>query len=763
MTEEAIEKIKENLKTKETKLYLWSSKITGKEKEIELLAECTHLHILDLRNNQTQDISFLSNLSNLQMLILRNSQIQDIDALQHLTGLQILDLRNNKLSDCSFLKELSNLKWLILPDNQIQDISFVEKLSNLTVLYLSDNQIQDISFVEKLSNLTVLYLSDNQITAFTLEFLNNFPKLEELYLYGNPIQNIPKDRLGEDKLTNVLVEVRDYLESITKGSRELNEAKLNIVGVGEVGKSEITDALSKLDYKFDENRQTTSGIRIKTWEFPVVDGLKSYDFRANIWDFAGQKENYNTHQFFLAKNSLNLFVWENRVGEENTKFDYWLNIVSLLSENAPIFVVQNKIDIYEKEINRGDWQTKFSNIINFYKTSCKTGQGIEELREAIQREILKLPNTKELWNPDRFKVREILENHKEEYIELKEYIQLCKENNLTKEQAFFLSERLHQLGIILHFSDDFHLKNTIVLKSEWAIDVAYCLVDTKKVKAGSFLKKDLVNIWNDERFEYKQDFLLELMKKFELIFQFQGSDTYIVPEGLPAEAKEEVQDFIPEDQTKELRFEYHYDFMPEGILSRLICRLHHHIKKDWFWKNGVILVYQNTEARIILSDAQSRIKIELWGQNPESLLLIIRSNIEYIHKTLKNPPLEEVIPCYCEKCKPETKETHFFEYEYLKMCLEEGDTELRCSNRTKVSIKKLLEGIQDTKYGAIEIFLRENIEKYKGTVYETPLKQKLEEYERWKMAKFKGDITAVNVLDKETEIRRGVDKILAEA
>ncbi len=422
--------------------------------------------------------------------------------------------------------------------------------------------------------------------------------------------------------------------------------------------------------------------------------LERTEFRANIWDFAGQKENYNTHQFFLAKNSLNLFVWETRKGEQESKFEYWLSIVSLLSENAPILVVQNKIDVYESEVNQKDWKAKFPHIIDFYKTSCKTGQGIDELRKVIQIKLKELPNTKAKWNPDRFKIREILENHQEEYLELKEYLKICTDNSLSKEEAFFLSDQLHELGIILHFSKDTSLKNTVVLKSEWAIDAAYCLIDTKKVKAGRFDKQNLDEIWDNERFEFKHDFLLELMKKFELIFQFQESDTYIVPDGLPIELSEEVERFTPQNTEKNLRFEYHYDFMPKGILSRLICRLHHHIKKDWFWRYGVILEYeQHTEARIILNEVESQIKIELWGRNPEGLLLLIRSHIDYIHKTLKNPPLKEKVPCVCALCKTSAK-PYLHDYQTLLKFQEKGKTTRECAESTDdVEIAVLLQGI----------------------------------------------------------------------
>ena len=459
------------------------------------------------------------------------------------------------------------------------------------------------------------------------------------------------------------------------------------------------------DYQFVEGRESTFGIRIREWVFPIQREGNELNFRANIWDLAGQKENYNTHQFFLSKNSLYLFVWEARKGiEQANQFEYWLDVISLLSENSPIFVVQNKIDKNQGEISQKDWKEKYPHIIDFFKTSCATGEGIEHLRQKIQAQFLELPNTKELWNKDRFQVRETLENHEEEYMEVKEYLKICTENNLTKEQAFFLSQQLHDLGIILHFVKDPLLKNTVILKSEWAIDAAYCLVDTKKVENGRFQKKHLDTIWKQERFEYKHPFLLELMKKFELIFQFQESDTYIVPETLPIDKSEDVENFEPQNTDKKLSFEYHYDFMPKGILTRLICRVHHHIKDDWFWRFGVILEYEKeTQSEIISNEVEKKIKIRLWGKNAATLLAIIRSNINYIHQTLKNPPLKEKIPCICEECKA-SKQPYLHDYQTLLKFQERRRTTRECAeSANNVNIQALLEGILDTKGNSPEL------------------------------------------------------------
>ena len=679
--------------------------------DISPLSSLVNLISLNLWINEISDISPLSSLVNLTELYLGENQISDISALSPLANLTILDLVINQISDISALSSLANLAELNLSSNQISDISHLSSLVNLTELVLWQNQISDISHLLSLVNLTELYLGENQIQEIDYSFLSNFPNLYILTLFGNPINNIPLELLNKNQYyRNCLPDLKDYFQSIANKDfqKEFNEAKLIIVGVGEVGKSELVEALSEPDYTFVEGRETTLGIRIKNWTLKDCQKQeKSIDFQVNVWDFAGQEINYGTHQFFLTKNSVYVFVWETRKGEEESKFAYWLSIVSLLSENAPVFVVQNKTDIYTSEINQADWKSKFPNIVEFYKTSCKSSDGIEKLRTDIQRELLALPHTFEIWNKDRYAIRENLEQSTENYISHKEYLKICAEKSLTTEQAGFLSKQLHDIGAILHYLNDFDLKKTVVLKPEWATQAAYCLLlDNQHVTNGKFSTKDLENIWAEEKFDEKHTFLLGLMKKFELVFQFQESEIYILPERLPIE-QPKYQTFQKFDTLqKHLRFEYHYDFMPKGLMSRFICRMHELIKGELFWKYGVILQYQSAEAIIISSEVEKQICIEVYGNEADKLLAMIRRDFESIHEKLKNPKLTEKVPCVCDFCKTQSK-PHFFDYSLLLEYQNENLPEIRCGIKVKnqVPISALLEGILDTKKVNRELLL----------------------------------------------------------
>lgn len=716
--------IRENIRTQNPELDLSGQNL--RSNDVILLQECKHLTTLYLNHNKIKDISFLQYLTNLTYLNIGFNQIVNTLPLENLLLLNTLFIMHNNIVDISPLQNLTSLKNLYIHKNKIVNINPLKNLENLKILMLDNNQINDINSLKELNKLLFLDINNNQITQLSLDWLTSFYNLHSLSLYGNPIQNIPIELLGEDKNYNCFKVIKDYLQSVAEQEKQqqLNEAKLILVGLGDVGKTELVEAISNPKYKFIVGRDTTEGIQIKTWlpKNCKRAGKTIQDFRINIWDFAGQEINYGTHQFFLTKSSLYVFVWESRKGNEaDLSFDYWLNIVTLLSGGAPILVVQNKIDVYETDINQKHWKERFPNIIGFYKTSCKSGKGIKELSNIIRTQITRLPHTHEIWNKDRYAIREQIERDTRNYMLQGMYLILCEEKNLTHKQALFLSDLLHKIGVILHFQDELKLKNTLVLKPEWATQAAYLLLDNKRnTNQGYFTEADLATIWAGKEFEDKHDFLLALMLRFELVFNLQGTAQYIVPELLPVE---ESTAFVGLPEVFDLTFEYQYDFMPKSILSRFTCRNAPYIKGEYFWKYGVWLEEDGTLAKLESNEVSKYIRIQVVGKEAEKLLYLIRRDMALIHQYLKNPSLQEVIPCICSECRQATKreDKHFFSYQTLQKFIEKGRTHAPCNQSgDDVLINELLKGIKSStdieKYNLLLLIEMEKIPDFFASV-----------------------------------------------
>lgn len=402
-----------------------------------------------------------------------------------------------------------------------------------------------------------------------------------IVLEGNPLESPPVEIVKEGRDA-----VRNYFKSIAviEETVRLFEAKLLIVGEGGVGKTTLVNALIKEDFKFDINEDlTTEGIDIRQWKFPFSDDKgKNRDFTVNIWDFGGQEIYHATHQFFLTHRSLYVFVWEARQEYHDLGFYYWLNVVRLLSDNSPVIVVMNKKDVREKVVNEATLREKFPNIVGFHKVSCADGEGIKELRERIRSSLIELPHVGEVLSKKWMDIREKLENSNRDYINYKEYLDICTQFDMGAKKADHLGRYFHDLAGILNFQDNPLLKNFIILKPEWATHAVYNVLDTRSIQwnKGRFDFGELADIWDERLYPAsKHPHLLELMKKFELVFQFEDALEYLVPELLPGDRPP-----FSWDETDNLRFEYRYDFMPKGVITRFTVRNHKLIEKDYLMR-----------------------------------------------------------------------------------------------------------------------------------------------------------------------------------
>ena len=671
-----------------TQLYLRGNHLT----DISVLKELPNLTRLDLRFNQLTDISVLKELPNLTQLYLRGNELTDISVLKKLPNLTQLYLSSNQLTDISVLKELPNLTQLDLSRNQLTDISVLKELPNLTQLYLSGNQLTDISVLKELPNLMWLDLRDNQLKNIPPEFFNRDWEihwkggytLDGLNLFGNPLETPPVEIVKQGREA-----VRNYFKSL-KGLRpeeviRLSEAKLLVVGPGDVGKTFLSN---RLIYGEAPPTESTEGIDIHKW---MVDTKGIEGFRINLWDFGGQEIYHATHQFFLTKRSLYLFVWAARRDEDRVSFGYWLNVLKLLSDNAPVIMVMNKCDERKKAIDQAAIQKQFPNVIGFYEVSAEQDVGIEELRRRVIEEIEKLEQIGTTLPKQWVDIREQLEGMKEDganYITYQQYQDICTDDNhkLNKKQAGHLAGYYHELGVILHFADNPVLKDIVFLNPEWATDAVYAVTDHKPIQNhyGRFHFNELKAIWKDYP-EDKYAALLELMMKFELCFNLEGTKEYIIPELLQPERcsfEWSYQD--------NLHFQYKYDFMPAGIITRFMVRKHDLIKDDLCWKNGVVVEWEETGALIECNEFNDKIDIWIRGEDKKGMLGIIRCDIEHIHETLNRPVAAERMPCICSECKSST-EPHFYNYHDLRTLLRKNVRSTRCmKSAEEISIDVLL-------------------------------------------------------------------------
>jgi len=559
-------------------------------------------------------------------------------------------------------------------------------------LDLSSNQLSELpKEIAELKSLQYLDLSSNQLSELPKEIAEMSKEInwsssysKGINLYNNPLKHPPIEiiKQGKEKVLN-------YFESIEQNAINLFEAKLLLVGEGGVGK---TCLMNRILYdKVNTEEITTDGIDIQKWK---VKTELSENFTINVWDFGGQEIYHATHQFFLTKRSLYILIWEARKDDNLTSFDYWLNVIRLLSDNAPVLIVLNKIDERIKTINEQSLQESFNNIKSFHKVSAIKSTGIDDLKKDIIKFITKLDHIGDKLPKVWLDIRNKLESLEENFIAYEQYLKICNTFNLSEKQADFLSEYFHDLGVFLNFKDNDVLKDVIFLKPEWATNAVYKVIDTKEVQEnyGLFNYGKLKNIWNN----YPEDQyirLIELMKKFEICFQIPNTYQYIVPKLLQAEKLS-----FDWDNKNNLRFEYKYPFMPAGIISRFIVRTHNYIKDQLYWQDGVILKRNDSEAVVISDILNRKISIRIKGIEKKELLYYIRGEIEYIHETLNNPEVNEMISCICSECF-DSQNPFYYKYSTLKKFKSKNKLSITCEKSVEdVSVEKLLGGIEIDHY-----------------------------------------------------------------
>ena len=681
------------------KLYLYENQIT----DLTPLRALTNLIDLDLRNNQVTDLMPLSTLINLEKLYLWENRITDLTPLRALTNLTKLWLDSNQITDLTPLCGLTNSRDLRLHNNQIVDLTPLSPLTSLIDLDLRNNQITDLTPLRELKHLGMLDIRNNRIEKLPPEITTWWPGMEirwiyglalgDLNLYGNPLTDPPVEIVIQGKAA-----VKNYFGEIEKGSVLFLESKLLLVGSGDVGKTTLMKKLKDNNFFVVPGEEdTTRGVDIQPWQLPCVfpDGL-SRDVKIHFWDFGGQDILHATHQFFLTKRSLYLFVWDPRKEEETRSFDYWLNAVKLFGAGSPLIMVMNKADMRIKQIDEASFQDKFPNIARFHQVSCVSGRQIPDLTATIRMALSQMPHLLDKLPKRWMEIRANLKARPEDYITQEDYFAVCRSHQMDKEKALFLSDYLHDLGIILHFRQDPVLADTVILKPEWATGAVYALIDSLEIQQnkGRFKRAHLGRYWDVQKYpveKYSQ--LLRLIEKFELCFNIVGTDDYILPELLPTQRP--AIDMEAYRSAGNLQLHYAYDFMPAGIITRFISRLHYLIRKDHYWNNGVELGFSGSTALVVSDAAQKRIRVSVSGADNTQLMGVIRSHFDHIHETLnmkKEEHVFEEVPCLCSKCIPSEK-PNFYKYNLLQKLLAKGRDAFCEKSSEDVSVHRLLKGL----------------------------------------------------------------------
>ncbi|NTV66504.1 MAG: TIR domain-containing protein [Chlorobaculum sp.] len=599
--------------------------------------------------------------------------------------------------------------------NQIGDAgaqAIAEHLGQLTSLDLSHNQIGDAGLrfisehLEKLSTLNIANSEVSDLSPLKSMILSGLPvKWPDkwwngpgIYVEACPL-SIPPVEIAQQGPEAVLNYFREIEE---QGTDRLFEAKLLIVGEGGAGKTSLLRRMFMPGMELPAEDQTTRGIDIYRHEFSIDDGRT---FRLNAWDFGGQQIYHATHQFFLTKRSLYVLVDDTRTDSKsihNESFKFWLEVVETLSEACPLLIFQNEKGGRSKQIDEAGIKGRFPNVKEFYRGNLEQPDAADGIRKAVEYFAQNLPHIGEdvpaRWVPIRMELEELAQSRP--YISLDDYFEVYGHHlQLDRDKALHLSQYLHDLGVFLHFQQPRELRRTVFLQNKWVTDAVFRILDDEQVKArrGRFTLADCDRLWADKGYADKEIELRALMVRFELAYKVPDAseDTWLVPQHLSPSKPPELADW---SKPGDLVLTYRYEFLPRGLVSRLIVRMHRFVKQpDLCWSYGALFEHDGTQVLVETATRGNEITLRSRGPEHKALLSVIASDLDALNDSfegLKNR-VSKWVPCICKTCRGLEEPAKFDQKELIER-KHRGKRTIECPkppDYADVNVLELLDGI----------------------------------------------------------------------
>ena len=617
-------------------LQLLRNKIT----KIENFDKLVNLKSLSLFNNK---IKIVENLDKLIMLInlqLNFNDITKIENFNNLQSLRSLSLTNNSIEKIENLDMLLNLSSLSLSDNGIEKIENLDMLLNLTRLFLSNNIISKIENLKLLVKLTKLDLDGNEINVDGVGDLEKMHenlkvlKAVKLKIHKNEfLHNVNyfnlKDYSDNKRANHVDVLLNDIelaLIQQPKISYKL-PSKVILIGNSSAGKSSLVEFLKNGNLQDGSKNNSTEALEISPWK--VDSSLNQTE--VFFYDFGGQDYYHSSYRLFMSDEATYLLVWSQNSNSNNLNFSsvednrsrsyhnfnvpYWLGNIGYLVDKQisndqkrkiNIHLIENKSDLVENGKATSFLTDMFTE--NFrdnigYEFKISLWHQCDSRSDNLRRELLKESLQESLFVEEKFykhradAFKEYIENWKEiccegTYWRKTDLVRYLKEEYITWRElddveVDLILGRFMRSGMLLWYRYDYKLKDKIWIKPGHVQE-----------RIRELLNKNfgIEGIVDRETFEGHKLFseLGDLLLKQQVVFKDETKDKteYIIPQSLPLNPKDDVLYSIAIDGLSlifSLKFQ---NFMPIGIMNRLICLFGKNPEKKSYSRYEMIFTYK---------------------------------------------------------------------------------------------------------------------------------------------------------------------------
>jgi len=160
--------------------------------------------------------------------------------------------------------------------------------------------------------------------------------------------------------------------------------KITIIGDGGVGKTTLIKKYTQ--GKFQEDYISTIGAQFSIYEYKI----NSDEIKLFFWDLAGQGDFQTFRSSFYEGSKAIIIVYSlerNDMGTKSLKnVTKWYNEMRQHCEEIPIILFANKTDLVkDPEVDENSIKelSLKENYLGVYKTSAKTGNGVNDAFKAI--------------------------------------------------------------------------------------------------------------------------------------------------------------------------------------------------------------------------------------------------------------------------------------------------------------------------------------------------------------------------------------------
>jgi len=393
-----------------------------------------------------------------------------------------------------------------------------------------------------------------------------------------------------------------------------------------------------------------------------------------------------------------------------------------------LLLFQNQVAGRSKYIDISSIRGEYPNVQSSDAGNLENQKAVNSLRKNIIHHAELLPHIGDDIPTQWLAIREALASLADEkqknraHITFDEYLALYRSfidkdkanPEEERKKALLLSNYFHDLGIFLHFQNEPALAKTLILQNTWATEAVFKVLDDEKIKGknGRFTLSDCRRIWKQAEYQDMHNELLALLEKFEICYKLPSTnnnrkqDEWLTPQLL-----QEQPEFLKALQQDLLRLHYQYQFLPRGIVSRLMVRRHDHVNDPAkSWNKGVLFeLYktdyvqehniENSSLLVQLTNKPNEIALTAFGPEAKTLQGIIAAALDELNNTFEGlkDKVEKLVPCICIECK-NSASPWFYKAKTLRKFQEKNRRNAVCEYSAEdVPVSELLEGLPKEK------------------------------------------------------------------